>query len=93
MTAIHPAITLAAELYDRPGDLESHAQRLLTTVNGLREIDAEMKCLAARQWGDMSIEHVAVCNLQNRHTDQNLSIALGRYMEAEARRVQAMEEA
>jgi hypothetical protein len=94
----HPAIAKVIQLYD-DGDesgklipFEPPAQALVDCVNAIRAADAAMLGDSIRRWGDHTEEHALVVIMLRRQTDQRLSAALGRYMEADKRRRDAMEE-
>jgi hypothetical protein len=85
---IHPAITLAASLYDRDSTAP-HLMGFLASVDAIRCNEANIKGMAVRDWGDLTPEYHMVIELLRRQTEQRLSAAMGRYFRAE----QAMEEA
>ncbi len=86
--AMHPAITLAANLYDKDSDAP-HLMTFFAEVAAIRDHEADIKGMAVRDWGDLTPEYDMVCTLLRRQTDQRLSAALGRYFRAE----EALEEA
>ena len=86
--AIHPAITLAANLYDKDSTAP-HLMAFLASVDAIRCNEADIKGEAVRAWGDHTPEYEMVCTLLRRQTDQRLAAAMGRYFRAE----EAMEDA
>lgn len=84
----HPAITLAANLYDRESTAP-HLMGFLASVDAIRLHEANIKGMAVRDWGDLTPEYDMVVELLRRQTDQRLSAAMGRYFRAE----EALEEA
>jgi hypothetical protein len=90
-SAVHPAIILAAQLYDRDSTAP-HLMAFLASVDAIRCNEANVKGMAVRDWGDRTDEYFMVCTLLRRQTDQRLSAALVRYMEADKRHRDAMED-
>jgi len=86
--AMHPAITLAANLYDRDSTAP-HLMNFFAEVAGIRDHEVNIKGAAVRDWGDLTPEYDMVCTLLRRQTDHRLSAAMGRYFRAE----EALEEA
>jgi len=98
MTATHPAVTKAIQLYDDSDEagarrqLEPHEQRLIDQVNAIRSFEASMRGVAVRKFRDGTQEYEFADAMLRSITDKDLSVALGRYMEAEKCHRDAMEE-
>jgi hypothetical protein len=88
----HPAITKAQELYDLPRDLDHHEQDLLKSVHRITMACARTKDEAVRLYGDGSRAYKGTEYLANRSERFDLEFVLGRYMEADKRCRDAMEE-
>jgi hypothetical protein len=78
----HPAILRAQEIYDRPGDLASHEQTLLSAVHRITTECTRTKGEAIQAWGDGSRAFAAVAFLAERKQADRLSCALERYEQA-----------
>jgi hypothetical protein len=82
-TDVHPAIRLAANLYDRESTAP-HLMRFLASVHKITMHEAEVKSLAVQHWGDRTPAYDMVTELLRRQTDERLSAAMGWYFKAEA---------
>jgi hypothetical protein len=87
-----PAITKAQELFDLPRDLFSHELDLLRAVRVAQQKCAVTKGKSVRLSGDRSPAYEATAWDANQIEAQELTAALGRYMEADKRCRDAMEE-
>jgi hypothetical protein len=73
------AITIAAEIYDKPRDLLRYEQDLLTAVHRITMDCARTKGEAIRAWGDRSRASDAVAFLADSKCADHLCRALERY--------------
>jgi hypothetical protein len=87
-SVIHPAIRLAANLYDKDSTAP-HLMAFFAEVDKIRVHEATIKGMAVRDWGDLTPEYDMICTMLRRQTDQRLAAAMGRYFRAE----EALEEA
>jgi hypothetical protein len=92
MTATHPAVTKAQELYDLSRDLLSHELDLLCSVRISQQKCAVTKGKSVRLSGDRTPAYNATAWDANQTEAQELTAALGRWKEAEKCHRDAMED-
>jgi hypothetical protein len=94
----HPAIIKAIALHEDSDEsgprrpLEPHEQALCDQVNAIRSYEAGMRGDAVRKFRDGTQEYEFADAMLRGVSEQDLYAALGRYMEADKRRHDAMEE-
>lgn len=79
---MHPAVTKATEIYNRPGDLEPYQQEFLTAVHRIRKATTRTKETAIYFFGLGSKTFLATAHIADEHEARDLDIALERYQEA-----------
>ena len=75
----HPALLKATEIYDRPGDLESHELDLLMAVRLAGSERTVSVASAVRMFGDLTPAYHATVYLADRKVADDLAVALDRY--------------
>jgi hypothetical protein len=88
----HPAIIKTQELFDLPRDLFSHELDLLRAVRAAQQKCTVTKGEAVAFFGDQTPTYNATAWDASQIEAQELTAALGRYMEADKRHRDAMEQ-